>query len=76
MRTKRKNLYFLLRNAIEQKSIVFDCVKKNNTQASSCVVFPGACMGCISLPGASGLQWLKRDVYRDQRDPGEFSTPT
>lgn len=33
-------------------------------------------MGCISLPGASGLQWLKRDVYRDQRDPGGFSTPT
>lgn len=33
-------------------------------------------MGCISLPGASGLQQLKRDVYGNPRDPGGFSTPT
>lgn len=32
-------------------------------------------MGCISLPGASGVQWLERDVHRHQRDPGGFIAP-
>lgn len=41
-----------------------------------CFCSPGARMGCISLPGASGLQQLKRDVYGNQRDPGGLGTPT
>ena len=28
-------------------------------------------MGCIPLSGAFGVQWLKGDVYWDQRDSGE-----
>lgn len=31
-------------------------------------------MGCISLPGASGVQWLKGDVYGHQRDSGGLIT--
>lgn len=31
-------------------------------------------MGCVPLPGTTGVQQLERDVYRDQRDSGEFIT--
>lgn len=40
-----------------------------------CCFFPGICMGSILLPGTTGVQCFKRDVYRHQRDPGEFITP-
>lgn len=43
---------------------------------SCVVVFTGVCVGCIPLPGASGVQCLKGDVYRDQRDTGELITRT
>lgn len=32
-------------------------------------------MGCVTLPGASGVHWVEGDVYRNQRDSGGSTAP-
>lgn len=65
----------LLEAPIWETTFLIKCHKPDHSSKSHeppMSVFVGAYMGCFPLPGAPGVQWLEGDVYRNQRDPGEF----